>query len=455
MLRQYQIDLIEQIRGETKSHRRILAVLPTGAGKTHIFCSIAKLSTQRNNNVLILVHRQELLQQTSARLTEMDVKHGIIAPGHKIQHAQVQIASIGSVARRLSQFPWSPNLVLVDEAHHCTAKSWQTVLNGYPNANIIGWTATPSRLDGRGLGEIFDHLVEGPTIRRLIDLGHLSRYRLYAPPSQVDRSTLRVRGGDYRREEIDELMIRPNVLCEAVANYQRYAAGKRAIAFCSTIRHAEAVRKSFEKANISAAVVDGMLATVDRQERIDSFKSGRHQVLISVDLISEGFDVPGCECVLLLRPTASLSVYLQQIGRALRPSDSEAIILDCAGNSAEHGLPCTERIWSLNGKARSRDMGQQALSVRVCASCYAVFRPAPECPYCGHLCVSEREMPREVQEALLEVDVQAAIAADLAQKKKSRAEVGRARTLEELQTIARQRGYRAGWAHAVMKSRKS
>ena len=455
MLRQYQLDLIENIRAETKEYRRILAVLPTGAGKTHIFCTIAKLSTERNNNALILVHRQELLQQTSARLGQLGVEHGVIAPGYKVKHAQVQLASIGSVARRLSQFPWSPNLVLVDEAHHCTAKTWQTVLNGYPNANVIGWTATPTRLDGRGLGEIFDLLVEGPSIRRLIDLGYLSRYRLYAPPNQIDRAALRVRGGDFRREEIDLAVNRPAVLFEAVANYQRYAAGKRAIAFCSTIRHAEAVCKSFEAAGIPAGLIDGTLAVADRHDRIAGFKDGRYQILVSVDLISEGFDVPDCECVLLLRPTASLSVYLQQIGRALRPSDSEAIVLDCAGNSAQHGLPCAVREWSLTGTLKSRDMGQAALSVRVCQKCYGVHRPAPTCPFCGYIHPPSRAIPKEVQEQLTEIDLRAAAAVERAAKKKARSEVGRARTLEELLQIAKDRGYRAGWAYSVIKSRKS
>lgn len=453
-LRQYQVDLIEQIRYELRERRRVLAVLPTGAGKTHTFCTIAQLSTQRNNNVLILVHRSELLQQTSARLADMGVEHGIIAPKHPTKHAQVQLASINSAARRLSQFPWSPNLIIVDEAHHCAARSWQKVLEGYSNAIIIGWTATPTRLDGKGLSSAFDGLVEGPSISRLIGQGYLSRYRLFAPPNQMDRSAFRKRGGDFRIEEIDQVACQPGVIAAAVANYQRYAAGKRAIAFCSSIRHAQVVRSAFENAGIPAVDIDGTLNAAERSSRIEAFKSDQIRVLVSVDLVSEGFDVPGCECVLLLRPTASLSVYLQQVGRALRPSSAEAIVLDCAGNVAEHGLPCQLRQWSLQGVVKSRDMGQVVVPIRVCERCFAVYRPAPSCPHCGHAPESKRELPKEVDQALIEVDLRAAAAAERAEKKKRKSEVGKARTLEELLKIAKNRGYKPGWAHAVMKSRK-
>ena len=452
-LRQYQVDLIEQIRYGLREHRRILAVLPTGAGKTHTFCTIAQLSTQRNNNVLILVHRSELLQQTSARLTAMGVEHGIIAPKHPTKHAQVQLASINSAARRLSQFPWSPNLIIVDEAHHCAARSWQKVLEGYPNAIIIGWTATPARLDGKGLSSAFDGLVEGPSISRLIGQGYLSRYRLFAPPNQIDRSAFRRRGGDFRTEEIDQVACQPREIAAAVLNYRQYAAGKQAIAFCGSIRHAQIVRSAVVEAGIPAVDIDGTLSAAERTARIEAFKSGAIKILVSVDLISEGFDVPGCECVLLLRPTASLSIYLQQVGRALRPSDGEAIVLDCAGNAIEHGLPCQLRQWSLKDTIKSRDMDQVAVPIRVCEKCFAVYRPAPSCPHCGHVPESKRELPKEVDQVLVEIDVRAAAAAERAEKKKRKSEVGKARTLEELLKIAQDRGYSPNWARMVLKAR--
>lgn len=449
-LRSYQIDLIEQLRAELGIHRRLLAVMPTGAGKTHTFCSIAQLSTYRNHNVLILVHRTELIEQTSRRLQAMGVPHGVIAPGHPVTHAQVQVASIHAVARRLSSFPWSPNLVIVDEAHHCAARSWRQVLDGYPNSSVIGWTATPQRLDGKGLGDSFDALVEGPSVRRLIEAGHLVRYRLYAPPTGVDLSGLSKRAGDYKAEQVEERMTEQRVLYSAVQNYQKYADGRRAIAFCTTVKHAELVCDAFNGAGVAAASVDGSLAAAVRAQRLADFKSGAVQVLVSVDLISEGFDVPACDCAILLRPTASLSVYLQQVGRALRPSDREAVILDCAGNSATHGLPCDVREWSLQRIAPKSRSELRNVAIRVCPSCYGVHRPAPACPYCGHVHAVARELPKEIKAELVEVDP--AVAA--AEKKKRRSEVGKARTLEELLQIAKDRGYSPGWARMIMKARQ-
>ncbi len=450
-LRTYQLDLIEQIRCELHDHRRVLAVMPTGAGKTHTFCTIAQLSTFRNHNVLILVHRAELIAQTSARLQAMGVPHGIIAPKHPVTHAQVQVASIHSAARRLSGFPWSPNLVIVDEAHHCAARSWQQVLDGYSNAKIIGWTATPQRLDGKGLSASFDALVEGPSVARLIQAGSLSAYRLFAPPTGADLSGLAKRAGDYKAEQVEERMVQQGVLYAAVSNYQRYAEKRQAIAFCVSLKHGSEVCSAFSKAGIPAAMVEGTLTAHERADRLNRFKSGEIQVLVSVDLISEGFDVPACDCAILLRPTASLSVYLQQVGRALRPSDQPAIILDCAGNSQQHGLPCDPRAWSLQGIAPKSRSELAAVQVRVCTNCFGVHRPAPKCPYCGHEHQTDtRRQPIEVQAELVEVDPKVAAA----EKKQRKSEVGRARTLEELLQIAKERGYKPGWAHAVMKSRK-
>ena len=454
MLRTYQADVIDELRAELPHHRRILAVMPTGAGKTHTFCTIAELSTSRNHNVLILVHRTELIQQTSARLTAMGVPHGIIAPRHPVTHAQVQVASIHAAARRLSSFPWSPNLVIVDEAHHCAARSWQNVLLGYPNAHIVGWTATPQRLDGKGLSDSFDYLVEGPPVRRLIEMGHLAEYRLYAPPVGADLSGLSKRAGDYKTEEVESRMCTQQVLYSAVQNFKKYAADRRAIAFCTSIKHAELTLQSFAEAGVAAATVDGTLSAVDRADRLDKFKSGEIQVLISVDLISEGFDVPACDCAILLRPTASLSLYLQQVGRALRPSGREAMILDCAGNSRTHGFPCDTRAWSLQGITPKSRSDLRAVPIRVCPSCYAVHRPAASCPYCEHVYESTMRVPVEVKAELVEVDTRRAAAEERAEKKKRKSEVGRARTLEELLVIAKERGYKPGWAYAIMKSRK-
>lgn len=442
MLRAYQTELIDRLRGALGRHRRVLAVMPTGAGKTHTFCTVVQMAAARGKRVLIMVHRAELIMQTAARLQAMGIAHGVMAPGYRHTEAAVQVASIQSMLRR----EWPADLVIVDEAHHCGAHSWQRVLGAYSGAHVIGWTATPQRLDGKGLDMVFDEMVVGPTIRQLIDAGHLSRYRLYAPPTEADLAGLRRRAGDYQIEQIEQRMSTERVLYAAVQNYQKYAEGRRAIAFCTTIKHAELVREAFCSAGIVAAAIDGTLKPGDRADLIGRFRSGNIQVLVSVELISEGFDVPACDCAILLRPTASLSVYLQQVGRTLRPSVRDAVILDCAGNSQTHGLPCENREWSLHGAAPKSRSDLRNVAIRVCPSCYAVHRPAPICPFCGHVHAVAREVPAEVQRDLAEVDL-------LATAKSKRLEVGKARTIEELLRIAQERGYKPGWAYAVMKAR--
>jgi DNA repair protein RadD len=421
--------------------------MPTGAGKTHTFCQIAQLAADRGHETLILAHRRELLAQISARLHDMGVSHGLSAPGHSHTSSMIQVGAIHSAPARLQKADWAPKLVIIDEAHHAAARGWQRVLDSYSSARIVGWTATPARLDGKGLSDIFDTLLLGPSTRELIESGYLSRYRLYAPPSRIDRAALSKRAGEYKREDAESSSSQPVVLAAAVKNYKQYAGGRQTIAFCTTVRHAQLVCQAFVDAGIAAISIDGSLAAAERQRRLDLFRTRQVRILVSVDLISEGFDVPGCECVLLLRPTASLSIYLQQVGRALRPSASEAVILDCAGNSLEHGLPCQDRAWSLEGSAQDREMGQQAVPINVCEACYAVYKPASACPYCGHTPAAKKTPPIE-QDMLLDLVDPEMIA------KQRRQEIGRARTLQELLVVAKQRGYKPGWAHQVFRNRR-
>jgi len=176
-----------------------------------------------------------------------------------------------------------------------------------------------------------------------------------------------------------------------------------------------------------------------------AFRDGAIRVLLSVDLISEGFDVPACDCVLLMRPTASLSLYLQQVGRALRPSDQHAVILDCCGNAEVHGLPDMDREWSLEGTSKERKGLVPNIAVRVCPVCYGVHKPAPVCPYCGHIHAVDRAVP--VEEDVLLID-------RTEELKQKRAEVGRARNRDALLKIAADRGYKPGWVDRVIASRR-
>jgi len=415
-LRNYQQQLWDNLRCAAKRHKRILAVLPTGGGKTRVFCDIAAHARSNGRSVQVLVHRRELVHQT---------------PDPSVTTIQ-------------SWQPSDHDLVIVDEAHHAMAKTWKQKLALCPY--LLGFTATPQRTDGRGLDDIFDAMVLGPNTETLINGGWLSQYRCFSLPDQPDWSRLtRSTGGDYNTNQLEDLMVDPLCISAAIKNWKHYAAGRQTIAFCVSIPHMKAVAAAFTAAGIHTDTIDGRMARRQRDDIIQRFRDGTTTVLLSVDLISEGFDVPACSCVLLLRRTKSLVLHLQQCGRALRPSDTYAIILDGAGNSLIHGLPDTPRLWSLKGKA-NRDAGR--LPIRECPECYAVHAiHLKVCPFCGY---EHEPKPRPIKAGATGVMLQELTHQQL---KARRQEVAYAMALPlpiarvELARIAKARGYKMGWVH--------
>ena len=426
-LRPYQQQLVGDARSALSLHSRVLTVLPTGGGKTQIFVDIAYRAATKGRRVLILVHRRELMQQARLRLGA--------------GHALIEVHSIQTVVRK---YKWKPDLVIVDEAHHVMAKTWREALEAL-NAPVLGFTATPQRLDGKGLGEQFGAMVLGPNAGDLMQMGFLSGYKLFCPPGRADLSGIKKRGGDYAKNELNERVDTRRVLAAAVKNYKLLGGNRQAIGFCVSISHAEHMCDAFNEAGIPADMVDGSMNAKDRDLTMKAFRDGAIRVLLSVDLISEGFDVPACDCVLLMRPTASLSLYLQQVGRALRPSNQHAVILDCCGNAEVHGLPDMDREWSLEGTSKERKGLVPNIAVRVCPVCYGVHKPAPVCPYCGHIHAVDRAVP--VEEDVLLID-------RTEELKQKRAEVGRARNRDALLKIAADRGYKPGWVDRVIASRR-
>lgn len=453
-LRDYQQAAADRIRMAYRSGAsRPIFVAPTGSGKTVLFAYMAQQAAERGNNTLILVHRQELLNQTSRTLDQFDVRHGIIARGMTHTQDRVQVASVQTLVRRLSLMRWRPTWIVVDEAHHAvTGSTWGKVLAHFSDAKVLGVTATPERLDGRGLGEAFDTLIMGPTVRELIDAGHLSRPVVYAP-SRPDMSGVHTRAGDFARDELDELMDRPSITGDAVAHYGRLCRNEPAIAFCTSIKHAEHTAEQFRAAGYQAASIDGTLDDRTRRERITDLGSGRLHVLTSCEIISEGTDIPVVSAAILLRPTQSLALALQQMGRAMRihPGKTRAVILDHAGNVWRHGLPDEDREWSLEGRPRTKRKSsddETALPIRQCEQCYTVHRPAPRCPSCGYVYPVQERKINEVAGTLEEVRQDEI-------RRHRRMEVGMAKTMGELIALGRQRGYKnpQGWAYMTMQMR--
>ena len=454
-LRPYQQQCIERLRVSLRSHRRTLLVSPTGSGKTVMFSYMAQAASSKGLRVCILVHREELIAQVSETLARFGVRHGFVAAGRPLDlGAGVWVASVFTLIHRLARFP-APDLVIVDEAHHATAaSSWGKVLAAWPNARQIGVTATPQRLDGTGLAECFDDLVMGPTVAELMELGNLCGYKLFAP-SQPDLDGVHKRAGDFAKGELATAMDKPSITGDAVSHYRRLCPGRRAVVFCVSLEHADHVARQFAGAGFPSQRIDGSMDRADRRLLVQSFSRGSIKVLTSCDLISEGFDLPAIEAAVLLRPTQSLSLYLQQVGRALRPFDGKphAVILDHAGNALRHGLPDDDRDWSLAGREKKTKGEQAEVSVVLCEGCFAALPAGTRvCPECGK---GRDPKPREIAERdgeLQEVDVAAARAAQQAERKQ---EQRQASTFDELVALGRARGYRRAelWAKHIMMAR--
>lgn len=459
-LRPYQDRGIANIRAAYASgSRSVLAVAPTGSGKTVMFSFVSAAAAKLGRRVAILVHRDSLLTQASRSLTECGVEHGIIAPGHSTTTDAIQIASVQTLVRRLDRYQ-AFDLLVVDEAHHATAGTWLKIIAANPNAHVLGVTATPCRADGTGLDEIFETMVLGPSIQELIDDGYLVDSTVYAPSHLVDLSRVRTRAGDYDRAELSAAMDSGTVTGDAVAHYTRLCPGRPAVAFCVSVQHAKDVAASFSAAGYRAAAISGKTPLEQIRASIDGLSTGAVQVLASCDLISEGTDVPALTAAILLRPTQSEGLFIQQVGRALRPvglagntaaerlasiaasSKPKAIILDHSGNVFKHGMPTEERDWTLEGRKRRAGKAGVPFPVRQCKRCFACHRPAPVCPQCGFAYPDEgRTVVTETGELVL-VDDAAPARRAVALKKRIKA----AKTLEDFHAIARDYSFKPGWA---------
>lgn len=385
-LRPYQHKAVADIRAAyADGAQSPVFILPTGSGKSVVLRHVAEQAKARGRRVMAIAHRRELVSQLAGRHLA-HLSPGVIQAGvEPSPHAPVQVASVQTLARRLATVQ-PPDLLLFDEAHHAPAGQWKAVRAAFPNAKVLGVTATPCRLDGRGLRDCFDALVLGPSAAWLTENGYLAPAEVWAP-SAPDLTGIRTRAGDWAPGELAAALEKSQVVGDAVQSYRRHLDGRTAVAFCASVAHAEGTASAFRAAGVSAEVLTG--ETPDRDDVLSRLASGETQVLASVDVISEGFDLPAVAGAILLRPTKSLGLYLQQVGRALRPAEgkSAAVILDHAGNALRHGLPDEDRQWSLDGAPPRPDTQRtedgQVLSVRQCPACFAVHRPAPACPFCS------------------------------------------------------------------------
>lgn len=451
-LRDPQVDFINAIRNELKTHKEVLGRAPTGFGKTIIASYMLKSASDKNFRSWFIVHKRELVKQSVKAFEKIGARVGVINPDYPEDlRANIQVCSIDTLINRIDRLP-SPHLVIWDECHHMGAKTWNTVFEALKPAYQIGLTATPWRLDKKGLGRWFKTMVAGPEVEWLIQNKYLCDYKVYGRPF-VHMDDVKTKLGDVDLKDFEE-KAGNEFFGSVVDEYMEKAAGKRAVLFASSIEASFNFCEEFAKRGIVAVHIDGKISALDRDIALKKFESGEAQVLSNYGIVSEGFDIPAIEVVILARPTMSLSLYLQMVGRALRMLEGKdfALILDHVGNVELHGFPDDIREWSLEDRPKRESTVINA--PKVCPKCYYHNdRFARYCEGCAEPLTQAKAERGDnidyVDGKLVEID-------KLALKKNKKKEEKECRDIPSLESLGRRRGYKEPekWAERVFELRK-
>lgn len=449
-LRDYQVRARDELRAavarlrDSNRPQRVLLDLPTGGGKTTVAAALIDGAIQRGGDVLFVAHRKELIDQCSIRLDDAGIDHGILMASHPraAPWARVQVASVPTLARRLDHLP-KATLIIVDEAHHARASTYTHVLDRYPGVPVIGLTATPWRLDNCGLGELFEEIVIAATMRELIAAGHLVPFTGFAY-DLPDLAQVRKTGGDYNADEAAKAMS-GKIVGNVVEQWQQHCGNKRTIVFATNVRHSMELVERFRAAGIAAEHVDGTSPKEEREGVLRRLSTGETTVVCNVNVLTEGFDCPAVENIVLARPTLSLVLYLQMIGRGMRPSPGKTVcrLHDHAGLIVRHGLPDQERDHSLLGDGnKGSGRGDPIVVLRRCGQCFAMFAgDQTACPQCGKAYVPKPRFIHEAEGSPVPIE-------------QLRQQADERQYFLELQlSIARATGKKPGWAAARYKAK--
>lgn len=449
ILRDYQVDGIRQIKQHIDNgHRRILFTMPTGSGKGSVISTIIKANPGKVS--LFLVHRRELVFDMSRRLSGLMQKHAVVGPGLKpVYDAKAYVSTIQSWLSKHKQYGVTPDIIIIDECHlfNPTNGMYKRLLEMYPKAIVLGFTATPTRSDRRGLGAIFTAMVHPLTFSRAFAEGYLVRPRYYTP-TDPDLSTVKSLAGDYQTDELASVMEAPKLVGDIVAHYQKYGENRKTIGFAVRVVHSKSLADAFNLAGIPSAHVDGNTPLAERDAIFEALRSGELQVLWNVDVCSEGVDIPDIGCVISARPTKSIIKWLQQLGRGLRPAKgkSDCLVFDHGGTFSRLGAVEDYETWVLddarhaNQAPKEREKKKEkAIKELTCEMCATVFSGTIVCPSCGYIHYKTK-MPEYVDGDLVEVTSTKRKA-----PKKSYSESEKEAWLSQLYYIQLSRQYKPGW----------
>lgn len=440
-LREYQQDIFDQSTESFKNGAKgICCVLPCRSGKSFI---MARMIQGAKGNVLVLAHRHTLINQHKELLTGL----GVLTEN-------VRVASVFTEAKRLGEYsPNDVNLIIIDEAHLSEAASYRKVCEYYDCRRVL-FTATPSRLDGKPL-TLADTLITGITATELINMGAISNYDYYAPDLNLDTESVDMVAGEYHNGQLSDLMCQSAIYGDVLKYYRLLGENRQAIAYCTSIKHSKQTADMFNQNGISAISIDGSMSMNERDKLMDLFRNGKAQILCNCNLISEGVTLPNASVALLLRPTMSLPLFIQQSCRVLTPVEGKkAVIIDYVNNCQKHGLPTDTHNWSLSQQIEKRKEFNEdgTLNIRQCENCFRCFQ-GNKCPYCGAEYIPKGRELKQMQEIELK-RIEAVEAEKIEQQKKiARMEVGQCRTIADLRKIQQERGYAPGWVWQMARAK--
>ncbi|MDW4303888.1 DEAD/DEAH box helicase family protein [Staphylococcus saprophyticus] len=438
-LRDYQEELLNGVyESMSKGNKNIMVQSPAGSGKSVTMSEVARRATEKGNRVLFIVHRRELVSQIKGTFIANDVNMELC-----------HVGMVQTVANRIKNGKEpTPAIILVDEAHHSLAKTYTNIFESFPNAYVYGFTATPWRMSSKGFTEIFEDLILGKTVDWLIDEHRLAPFKYYSVNLMDSDILTHNSTGDFNNDSITKAM-QKTIYGDAVTNYKKFADGKKTIIYTHNVESSINVAEKFKDNGYDALQVDGKTPKQQRELAMEMFREGKVNILVNAELYGEGVDVPDCECVILLRPTESLTLFIQQTMRAMRyQPNKQAIIIDHVGNWYRHGLPDTEHNWKEHfeggKKKKSKD---NSVPIKECPECFGVVESSYTiCPYCG--C----EFPKEMQEdydLILNAELEEVTEDKVIQLNLKTAE--ECETVEELYQLAKENGYKPGWAYVQAK----